>query len=186
MDVGRVIRLMWMLVLTIWAIAAEYENGLIQKRDWRSEAAVVVVGLGWVLLLLRRLPVVADWQIVPSVVWLRLAGVAITVAGLVFALWARYHLGRNWDAYITLKKDHQLVRTGPYALVRHPIYSRFMLASIGTALAFGWLRCFIAAALVISVWTYKSGLEELFLIDHFGEQYRQYRLNVKRLIPFVW
>jgi len=70
--------------------------------------------------------------------------------------------------------------------VRHPIYSGFMLASIGTALAFGWLRCFIAAALIISVWTYKSGLEELFLIDHFGEQYRQYRLNVKRLIPFVW
>ncbi len=180
----RLLRLMWMLVFTIWAGSAYSSNEPIEsKPDRRSTAAVWIVSIAWVLLILRQ------WkgpQLIPRVESIRIIGFAITLLGLLFALWARYYLGRNWDAFITLKQNHKLVRTGPYGMVRHPIYSGFMLASIGTALAFGQLRPFIAAMLIIAAWIYKSGLEEAFLIDHFGSEYEQYRRQVKRLIPYVW
>jgi len=176
-----------MVVFTIWMAAAYSSNESIHsKADWRSRIAVWVVGIAWVLLLARRLAGPFSWHITPPARLFIATGFVLTLIGLAFALWARYYLGRSWDAFISLKKDHKLVQTGPYAIVRHPIYSGFMLAAIGTALVIGELRCFIAAALVIGAWTYKSGCEEMFLLDHFGAEYRKYCGKVKRLLPYVW
>jgi protein-S-isoprenylcysteine O-methyltransferase Ste14 len=118
--------------------------------------------------------------------FIRIIGSALTIIGLAFALWARFYLGSNWSAYITLELDHKLIRTGPYAIVRHPIYAGFMTALIGSVLNFGHMRSFIAAVMVILAWTYKSGLEETFMRDHFGIEYDQYCHDVKRFIPKVW
>ena len=176
-----------MVVFTIWMGAAYSSNEPIHsKADWRSRIAVWLVGIAWVLLLARRLAGPFSWHLTPPARFLVAMGFALTLIGLSFALWARYYLGRSWDAFISLKKDHKLVQTGPYAIVRHPIYSGFMLAAIGTALVMGELRCFIAAAVVIGAWSYKSVWEEIFLLGHFGEEYRMYCGKVKRLVPYVW
>ena len=168
----RVIRLLWMLVLTIWVASADSSGEPIaSKTDRRSDAAVWVVSIAWVLLLLRRL---YGPLLVPHIQSVRLIGFATTVVGLSFALWSRYYLGRNWDAFITLKLNHKLVCTGPYSIVRHPFYAGFMLASIGTAFTFGRLGPFIAAVLIIAAWLYKSGLEEMFLMDHFGAVFTEF------------
>jgi len=113
-------------------------------------------------------------------------GLAITVIGLGFAVWARLHIGRNWDALVALKENHQLVRTGPYAIVRHPIYSGFISATLGTAIAQGDVGGLISTALIAIAWGYKSRVEEAFMIEAFGAEYEQYRREVKALIPFVW
>ncbi len=113
-------------------------------------------------------------------------GFAITVAGLAFAVWARFYIGRNWDGLVALKEDHQLVRGGPYAIVRHPIYSGFMLATLGTAIADGEVAGLVSTAMIVIAWGYKARVEEAFMIEQFGAEYLQYRRDVKGLIPLVW
>jgi len=116
----------------------------------------------------------------------RIAGSLLTVIGFAFALWARLYLGSNWDAFISLKLDHKLVRTGPYAVVRHPIYAGFVLALIGSVLTFGHLRSLVATTIITASWIHKARLEESFMMDHFGSDYAQYRHSVKRMIPMIW
>src|SRR5215510_10828617 len=180
----HVIRLLWMLIMTVWlALAFESNEPIEVNRDRRSDLAVGVVSIGWVVLLLRGYN---GPQLIPRIMFIRIIGSALTVTGLAFALWARLFLGSNWDAFISLRLRHKLLRTGPYAIVRHPIYSGFMIALAGSILNFGHLRSFIAATMVILAWVYKSGLEEAFMRNHFGIEYDQYCHNVKRFIPKVW
>jgi protein-S-isoprenylcysteine O-methyltransferase Ste14 len=187
MDLTRIIRVAWMLVFTIWAGAADSARGPVQSKEgWGARISVWVIGAAWLILLFRRFPGPLGSQIINPPQSIVIAGVVVTLIGLSFAVWARFYLGKNWDALITLKLDHKLIRTGPYAIVRHPIYSGFMLAGLGTAFAVGQIRSFIAAAMIVAAWVYKSGLEESFLLEHFGSAYAEYRRNVKRLIPFVW
>jgi len=173
-----------MLIMTVWlALAFESNEPVEIKRDKRSDIAVWIVSIGWVVLLLRRFN---GPQLIPRITLIRIIGFGLTIVGLAFAVVARLYLGSSWDAYITLKPRHRFVRSGPYSIVRHPIYSGFILALLGSALNFGNLRCFIAAAMVTLSWVYKSGLEELFMRDHFGMEYEQYCHKVKRLIPKIW
>jgi len=113
------------------------------------------------------------------------AGFAITLAGFGIAVWARFVLGRNWSATITIKQDHEIVRRGPYAFVRHPIYFGATLAMFGTAIYFGTFRGLLAVALTFLGWWLKARMEETFLIEQFGPKYREYQREVKALIPFV-
>jgi protein-S-isoprenylcysteine O-methyltransferase Ste14 len=173
-----------MLIMTVWlALAFESNEPLEVKHDRRSDIAVWIVSIGWLVLLLPRFN---GPQLIPRIMFIRIIGSVLTITGFVFALWARVCLGRNWDSFISLRLHHKLVRTGPYAIVRHPIYSGFMLALVGSALNFGHLRSFIAAIMVTLAWLYKSGLEEAFMMDHFGMEYDQYCRDVKRLIPLIW
>lgn len=134
----------------------------------------------------RRIPGALATRFVPMSQPIIYTGVALTVIGLALALWGRFYLGGNWSAQVELKRDHQLIRTGPYAIVRHPIYSGFMLAALGTAFVYGELHELLAFVLILIAWTYKSRLEEAFLVEQFGADYDQYRKQVKGLIPFVW
>ncbi len=119
----------------------------------------------------------------PAVAWV---GVALTLAGIALAIAARLFLGGNWSGTVTIKEGHTLVRKGPYTLMRHPIYSGFLLAIFGTALAIGEIRALIAASIVLAVLTHKINLEERFMMEQFGAEYAQYRRKVNALIPFVW
>ncbi|HUO30395.1 MAG TPA: isoprenylcysteine carboxylmethyltransferase family protein [Bryobacteraceae bacterium] len=125
------------------------------------------------------------WRFVPESPAIEWTGLAVTAAGCAFAIWARLMLGRNWSGRVTIKQDHRLVRRGPYAIVRHPIYTGGLLALAGTALAFGELRCLFGCALVFIGWYAKSRREEAFMVAQFGDEYVQYRREVKALIPFV-
>jgi protein-S-isoprenylcysteine O-methyltransferase len=183
-QLDHVVRLLWMLIMTVWlGLAFESNEPIEVNRDRRSDVAVGVVSIGWVVLLLRGFN---GPQLIPRIMFLRIVGCVLTVTGFALALWARLYLGSTWDACISLKLHHKLVRTGPYAIIRHPIYSGFMIALLGSALNFGHLRSFIAAAMVSLAWLFKAGLEETFMRKHFGTEYDQYCRSVKKLIPKIW
>jgi protein-S-isoprenylcysteine O-methyltransferase Ste14 len=113
------------------------------------------------------------------------AGAAINVAGLLFAVWAREQLGKNWSRSVTLKQDHELITSGPYALVRHPIYTGILTGFLGSAIAEGQVRSLIAFLLVALVLLAKLRLEERWMRSQFGGTYETYAQRVAALVPFV-
>jgi protein-S-isoprenylcysteine O-methyltransferase Ste14 len=113
-------------------------------------------------------------------------GLALTVLGTAFAAWARLRLGANWSAAIALKEGHTLVRSGPYALARHPIYGGLVAAMLGSAIAFGHIAGFIAAIVAFAAFLAKARGEESLLLAEFGEEYAKYAHCVKTIIPFVF
>ena len=114
------------------------------------------------------------------------SGTALLVLGLAFSVWARIYLGRNWSGTVTVKQQHELIRGGPYAYVRHPIYTGLLLAFIGTAIVRGEMAwCARGADRVRGLWR-KLRLEERWMIETFGDEYRRYRERTAALIPFIF
>jgi protein-S-isoprenylcysteine O-methyltransferase Ste14 len=124
--------------------------------------------------------------VVPHSAGPNLIGLGLTVAGLGVAIWARVTLGRNWSGSVTFKENHELVVRGPYAMVRHPIYTGMLLMFLGTALAVGTLGGLVAVPLLFLSFWIKYRQEETLMIEHFGDQYRSYRVRVRALIPFLF
>jgi protein-S-isoprenylcysteine O-methyltransferase Ste14 len=108
----------------------------------------------------------------------------VLLLGLAFAVWARIHLGRNWGMPMTQKDQPELVTSGPYHLVRHPIYSGVLLGLLGTALATS-LYFLIALGIVGAYFLYSASVEERLLAKTFPTAYPSYRAHTKMLIPFV-
>jgi protein-S-isoprenylcysteine O-methyltransferase Ste14 len=147
---------------------------------------VVPLMLAVALLVFPRIPIgVLRSRFVPAASWPFWVGAALAAAGLVFCVWARLHLGRNWSGIVTVKQDHELITSGPYAIVRHPIYTGLLLAVVGSALATGEWRGVVAVALVFAAIWHKLRIEERFMVETFGDAYVQYRRRVKTLLPFV-
>ncbi|HEY1937338.1 MAG TPA: isoprenylcysteine carboxylmethyltransferase family protein [Candidatus Angelobacter sp.] len=112
-------------------------------------------------------------------------GLALTAIGIAFAIWARLWIGSNWSGRITIKQDHQLIQNGPYAIVRHPIYSGVLLGFLGTALIHGELGGLLGLAFAIFGWSLKLHQEEAFMVQQFGSVYMDYKQRVKALVP-LW
>jgi protein-S-isoprenylcysteine O-methyltransferase Ste14 len=115
----------------------------------------------------------------------RLEGAAMLVAtmGAAFAIWARRHLGSNWSARISIRAGHELIRTGPYRRIRHPIYAGMILAAIGTAGVIGEVRGVLAVAITITAFYVKAGREERFLTREFGGQFDEHRRQTGMFVP---
>ena len=117
--------------------------------------------------------------------WRAGLGLVLFATGLVFAIWARRHIGRNWGTPMTRKNEPELVTSGPYHLVRHPIYSGILLAGIGTAVALSWVWL-TAVALAGVYFVYSATVEERYLTEEFPDDYPVYRRSTKMLVPFVF
>lgn len=111
-------------------------------------------------------------------------GAAVFACGIAFAVWARVYLGRNWGMPMTERAEPELVTSGPYRFVRHPIYSGLLLALVGTALVNNLLGLIVVAA-VGAYFYYATTVEERNMTAAFPTQYPAYRSSTKRLIPFV-
>lgn len=112
-------------------------------------------------------------------------GAAVCTIGLAFSVWARLHLGRNWSRSVTIKEDHKLIVTGPYAVARHPIYTGLLTGFLGTAIAIGEPRGILALAMIfIPLWA-KLRLEEKWMREFFGASYEAYSHRVAALVPFL-
>ena len=112
-------------------------------------------------------------------------GLLMVVLGLAFAVWARAYLGRNWSGTVTVKEDHELIRTGPYGIVRHPIYTGLLFAILGSAVAFGEWRGLLAFGFLTLAFVFKLRREERFMSESFPNDYARYRAEVPVLIPFI-
>jgi protein-S-isoprenylcysteine O-methyltransferase Ste14 len=123
------------------------------------------------------------WSLWPQTRNTFLAGAAIMLAGLGFAIWARFHLGRNWSSSVALKEGHQLIRSGPYALVRHPIYTGIITGLAGTAGAIGEVRGVVAVVLLTGVYIFKYLREEKLMRKAFGDEYVAYARETAGLLP---
>ncbi len=113
-------------------------------------------------------------------------GLLLVVVGVGFSIWARIYLGGNWSGSVTVKRDHTLIRGGPYRIVRHPIYTGFLLALLGVALIIGQLRGLLGVAVLFLSFWLKSRQEEQFMEEQFGAEYRTYQHQVKGLIPYIF
>jgi len=121
----------------------------------------------------------------PHTDWALVLGVLVCVFGLFVTIWARRMLVGNWSSDVTFKQGHELVRSGPYRFVRHPIYTGLLVMGLGSAIVIGRLHCFLAIAVVgIGCWI-KLKQEERLLLRHFPDAYPAYQNQVKALVPFV-
>jgi protein-S-isoprenylcysteine O-methyltransferase Ste14 len=109
----------------------------------------------------------------------------LTAAGVAIAFWARWHLGANWSGVVTLKEGHELIRTGPYRAVRHPIYTGILLALFGTAVAAGEVRGLLAVAIAWVSFYWKARREEAFLTQEFGEKFGAYAKQTGMFLPKI-
>ena len=120
-----------------------------------------------------------------SVFW-KFVGVAITLMGLSFAVWARIHLGCYWSGTITLKEGHHLIQSGPYRLVSHPIYTGFLAGALGSAIASGTIDAVAGLIIIVIAYLVKIKREEVVLLKEFGQEYADFKTSVSALIPYVF
>jgi protein-S-isoprenylcysteine O-methyltransferase Ste14 len=171
----------WIAFWFYWLVASmSAKSGQIR---W-TRFAGIRVAIILVVLLLLRLRVLKGHGAITHDPWLQGVGLAIFVLGLGLAVWARIYIGRNWGMPMSEKADPELVTTGPYSTVRHPIYTGIILAMVGTAIAASlyWL---IAVMLLGGYFLYSAMMEERFMAKQFPDAYPPYRHRTKMLIPFV-
>jgi protein-S-isoprenylcysteine O-methyltransferase Ste14 len=169
-----------------WAMSRDVKETERQEPAPSRITRLVLIICAFALLWLPSIPLpLLNERFFPLSVWCFWSGAAITAAGLLFSVWARLHLGKNWSQAVTLKEDHELITTGPYALVRHPIYTGLLLGFIGCAVARGEWRGLVAVALVfVALWR-KLRLEEKWMRVQFGASYETYSRRVAALVPYI-
>jgi protein-S-isoprenylcysteine O-methyltransferase Ste14 len=179
---------LWIGLWLVWLVSALAAKRTVQRQSPGSRLAQAIPIIAafsllfgrrmWPLWLRRRLFPASDTELV----WL---GLALTAAGIAFAVWARLWIGPNWSGTVTIKEQHELIQGGPYRLVRHPIYTGFLLAFLGTALTYGEIRGLAGFLLAVLGFTLKLRTEESFMVQQFGDKYLDYKRRVKALVPFV-
>ena len=183
--VAKVISGLWLIFLLYWLFHAFGNKRSVFKQSRSSRLLYLVFTAGFVYLIvsIRQLRV----PLVRVTTATQLAGIVLCAAGVGIAIWSRRILGTNWSGIVTLKEGHTLVRRGPYAFVRHPIYSGILLAAAGSFLAvLPTLQGVICLCFLFVGFRLKSLLEERMLSQHFPEEYPRYRREVKALVPFVY
>jgi len=185
----------WTIALAVWGVAA-----LLAKPDVYSQPALEREGFGMLFLagllflIMSFAPDLAPedggvapmfvrlWPLSPPVQW---ASALIALVGLVLGLWSRVMLGRDWSGRVSLKEDHRLVTGGPYALIRHPIYTALILLVLAVALANRTPMALAAVPLMLlSCWLKLRGEEEM-MSEAFPDDYPAYMRRTKRLVPLL-
>lgn len=183
---SHIILTCWCIFLIVWVFAALRTKPIVERQSVDSMLAHrLPIGLGWWTLAIPKWPGPMNWQLIPRAPVFEVLGAAICIYGLAFTLWARYTLAGNWSSDVTFKQNHELIRTGPYRLVRHPIYTGLLTMWLGTAIYIGQVRGFISVLLVTLGFWIKLTQEERLLLRHFPDTYPGYQREVKALIPFV-
>ena len=177
--------LAWWVFLVYWAIASFRVKPTAEREGWLSRLPHLLIMVGaFTLLFWDHLDLgPLDHQFVARSPVVRWMGVASTWVGITFAIWARVHIGQNWSSKVTLKEDHQFIRSGPYSRVRHPIYSGILLAVVGTAMVLGEWRDILGVCLVFLAHWFKAQKEEALMTRQFGSVYEEYKKQTGALIP---
>ena len=193
MNFPKLISGSWLGFFILWWTWALFNKKARRGGSWRSRAwrmRLALIAVVFLMMQLSRLPGLAAWLArhgrelrPPGPPW-QWAGYALCLAGFLFAIWARRYLGGNWGIPMSLRQDHELVTSGPYAHVRHPIYSGLMLSGLGTVLALGplWLAVVVIAGVFF---VYSARTEERMLREQFPQAYPAYQARTRMLIPFV-
>jgi protein-S-isoprenylcysteine O-methyltransferase Ste14 len=168
---------LWMLLAIVWVVS-RFGIKRAKQRESTGEfvlhAFPVVIGF-WLLF--------ANHNVLPATLAIWMAGLALTALGIGISIWARLTLGRNWSSAVTLKHDHELIRTGLYRWIRHPIYTGILLGMIGSAMIRGHLRGWIGMAIVAAMFYFKARREERFLRQEFGAGFEEHARRTGMFLP---
>ena len=186
---GQLIAALWLALFLYWAIAAFSAKRSIDAHKWRTERGMRLVLLVIVVIALRS-PLLS--QVLQSAqayearsALMGLTGVLLAALGVGLAIVARVHLGRNWGMPTSQKENPELVTTGPYAFIRHPIYTGMLIAMLGSALgqSVSW---FLPLFLFAFYFIYSARREEKLMIEEFPQQYPAYMARTKMLLPLLF
>src|SRR3954462_8415938 len=188
MEPGTVMAALWLVWLAGWWLGALKSARTVARASPGSQLIYSI--FTWIGAALLFFNVVRGGifsaALYPSLRTVAWTGVALVALGLAYAVWARLHLGKLWSARVTLKTEHRIIKTGPYAITRHPIYTGMLLALVGTVLVRDTVVGLIGFALIATGFVLKLRQEERMLTEHFGDDYRLYRREVSALIPRPW
>jgi len=182
----------WNTVTSLWVIFCLYwvVSALRVRRTQQMEAAgrrfstVAILVVAAFLIFARRVNLgILSRRFIPESETIKAASLVLVAVGVAIAIWARWHIGEYWSSRVALKEDHHLIQSGPYARVRHPIYSGMLLAMIGTGLFVGEWRAILGVLLVFVAHWQKARREEKLLASEFGPVYQDYCGRTGSLIP---
>ena len=179
---------MWAGWAAVWIAMARRAKEPAQSESAASRLSHVgpLIIAAYLLAAPAPLPIPAlHGRFVPLAIWPAALGAALGFAGLAFCVWARVTIAANWSSDVQLKHGHELILAGPYAHVRHPIYTGLIMMFAGTALAVGEWRAALAVAVAAAAFWLKLHREEAVMRREFGEAYARYAARVPALIPFV-
>jgi protein-S-isoprenylcysteine O-methyltransferase Ste14 len=178
----------WLVLGAYWAVGAIGAKRSIGGRKERREGIAVRLGIVLLILLVLQIPPLRHALLyaqrhLTNIPALSVLGVALCLLGVGVAIWARAHLGRNWGMPMSRKENPRLVMTGPYARVRHPIYSGILLAMLGTAMgaAVFWV---LPLVLFGAYFMYSARREEEFMMSQFPQEYPAYMKRSRMLLPW--
>jgi protein-S-isoprenylcysteine O-methyltransferase Ste14 len=175
----------WFVFLIYWIVSARKLKAVKRREPLHERLLYMIpIVIAYVLLFTDRLTFTAlGRKFILVDLPVGAAGVVVTALGVALAIWARWHLGENWSAAVTLKSGHELIASGPYRVIRHPIYTGMLVAMAGAALALGEIRGLIAVAITIAAFYFKARKEERYLLAEFGEKYGSYAGRTGMLLP---
>ena len=178
---------MWLSWMVYWWAASRDVKSTLRRESLASRLShIVPLAIAVFLFGVQKTRIAfLGERFLPLATWPFWLGLLLTAGGLLFTVWARLDLGRNWSGTVTIKKEHELITSGPYAVVRHPIYTGLLLAFLGSALALGEWRAVLAFALAAGALWRKLRIEERWMRQQFGDAYQAYSRRVAALIPFV-
>ena len=147
---------------------------------------LIPLALGFILTFMPHLIGLNRHYYIEDNSFIEISGTVLTLIGLLFAVWGRRHLGKYWSGIITLKEGHMLIRTGPYRLVRHPLYTGFLGGALGSAVTAHTYEAAFGFWLILIAYIVKIHREERLLTQKFGDEYLSFKREVKTLIPFIF
>lgn len=175
----------WVIFLLYWFISARKLKA-VKEREPHAERIVYMAFMVTTYFLMFNDFLSFGWlgrRFIPASPLLGAIGVAVTFAGIALAIWARWHLGQNWSATVTVKEGHELIRSGPYERIRHPIYTGMLTGFAGTALALGEYRGLLALAIATTCFFLKARKEERYLVKEFGERFEEHIRRTGMFLP---
>jgi protein-S-isoprenylcysteine O-methyltransferase Ste14 len=175
----------WIILWVYWFLSARNQKSL-KKRESGPERMRQILPMAASYILLFE-PFMSfgwlGWRFLPKSPALEFAGLLVTALGVAFAIWARAHLGANWSGAVSIRAGHELIRTGPYRRIRHPIYTGMLLAMVGTALVVGQLRGLAAVAICFTAFFLKASKEEQWLAKEFGDAFENHTRHTGMFLP---
>ena len=184
----------WIIFLLYWFISAQSVKSVQETRGWLGgNWYPILYMIGFLLManlrFLGRIGIPTKTlaiSLLPHTILVNVVIVISLIGGLIIAISARRRLAGNWSNVVALKKNHELITSGLYQYVRHPIYTGMLLMFLGTALSFGTLGAMIGfLVILVGIW-FKLRQEEMLMTEHFADKYTSYKKHTKTLLPFIW
>lgn len=178
--------LLWIIFIFYWGIISYLKNKKAMDKQNELSGLIKLVGMIAIIYLPWLLWRWVWIKILPNTFLTGILGTLICVIGLSFAAWARIYLGKNWSGNVVIQKNHELIQTGSYSIVRHPIYAGDIFALLGSAITLGGLWGFYMSLIIAFTLLFKAKKEEKLLLQQFPNEYPEYKKRVKTLIPFIY